>query len=80
MAHTIPILDWKTVGPNRLVAEMDGDEDYLVIDRDDDRPGDSKWYLIWYHSDEHPSGLVLQGDHDPEGLKAYAKTWVGDDE
>lgn len=72
-------LAWRTVTDDRLVARIDGDEDYLVIDRDDARPGDCKWYLTWYHAEEHPSGLVLQGDHDPEPLKAYAKTWIGDD-
>ena len=80
MARTIPILDWRTTAPDRLVAEIDGDDDYLVIDHDRTRIGDCKWYLIWYHSEEHPSGLVLQGDHDPGPLKVYARTWVGDDE
>lgn len=80
MTRTIPMLDWKTTDPDRLVAEIDGDDDYLVIDRDDNRPGDCKWYLTWYHSEEHPSGLVLQGDHDADSLKDYAKTWVGDGE
>jgi hypothetical protein len=77
---TIPILDWHAEGDDRLVAWIDGDDDYLVIDHDDERPGDCKWYLTWFHADEHPSGLVLQGDHDADGLKAYARTWVGDDE
>lgn len=79
MTNTIPILDWRTVTPDRLTAHIDGDEDYLVIDHDESRLGDCKWYLIWYHAEEHPSGLVLQGDHDPEPLKAYATTWIGDD-
>lgn len=76
-----PMLDWHPDGGlTRLVATMNDEDDYLVIDFDESRPGDCKWYLTWYHVEEHPSGLVLQGDHDAEGLKRYAKTWVGDDE
>lgn len=78
MTTFTPVLDWRQRAGG-LVAEIDGDDDYLVIDHDESRPGDCKWYLIWYHSEEHPSGLVLQGDHGPEPLKAYAATWIGDD-
>lgn len=78
---SIPMLTWRPdKGLDRFVAEIDGDDDYLVIDYDHDRLGDSKWYLTWYHSEEHPSGLTLQSDVDPEPLKDYARTWVGDDE
>lgn len=72
-------LDWRERPDGRIVAEIDGDDDYLVIDHDPARPGDCKWYLTWFHSEEHPSGLVLQGDHDAGALKAYATTWTGDD-
>ena len=77
---SIPMLSWRQEAPDRIVALIDDLDDYLVIDHDPSRTGDCKWYLTWYHSDEHPSGLVLQGDHDPDGLKDYAKTWVGDGE
>jgi hypothetical protein len=74
-----PLLDWRADGDlTRLVAEIDGDEDYLVIDYDPGRPGDAKWYLTWFTPD-NPSGLILQGDHDADGLKSYAQTWVGDE-
>jgi len=76
---TVPTLDWVTEGADRLVARIDGDDDYLVIDHDPSRTGDCKWYLTWYHAEEHPSGLVLQGDHGADELKSYARAWVGDE-
>lgn len=77
---TIPTLDWRADGDDRIVALIDDYDDYLVIDHDQSRTGDCKWYLTWYHAEEHPSGLVLQGDHGPDGLKGYARSWVGDGE
>lgn len=78
---TTPILDWRPDGGlTRLVAEIDGDDDYLVIDFDDDRRGECKWYLTWYTTDQYPDGLILQSHLDVAALKDYAKTWVGDDE
>lgn len=77
---TTPVLEWRPDGaPTRLVAEIDGDDDYLVIDHDESRRGGCKWFLTWYTTDNH-EGVVLQSDVDPDGLKSYAKTWVGDDE
>lgn len=77
----IPMLDWKAVGDlTRLVAEIDGDDDYLVIDYDQARLGECKWYLTWFDTERYPEGLTLQSDVDVEGLKDYARTWVGDDE
>lgn len=76
-----PMLDWRADGSlTRLVAEIDGDDNYLVIDFDDDRRGDCKWFLTWFDADQYPDGLILQSDVDADGLKTYARTWVGDDE
>lgn len=72
-------LDWRPAGDGRIIAEMDGDDDYLVIDHDHDRPGDAKWYLTWFHSEEHPSGLVLHAEHGADALKGYAESWVADE-
>ena len=78
MAQTIPMLEWVVKPNGDHVAEIDGDDDYLVIDHDESRRGDSKWFLTWYTADNH-EGLVLQSDVEPGPLKAYATTWVGDD-
>lgn len=76
-----PILDWKADGGlNRLIAILNHDgDDYLVIDHDEARTGDCKWFLTWFAPGAH-KGLVLQSDVDVQGLKAYARTWVGDDD
>lgn len=79
--RSIPILKWHADGElTRLVAKLNRDDDYLVIDYDETRPGDCKWYLTWFSAESYPDGLTLQGDHDAEALRAYARTWVGDDE
>lgn len=76
-----PILNWKADGGlNRLVAVLNRDgDDYLVIDHDESRTGDCKWFLTWF-APGSSKGVVLQSDVDPQGLKSYARTWVGDDD
>lgn len=81
MIKSTPMLSWRADGAlTRLVAEIDGDDSYLVIDNDDDRKGECKWFLTWFDADQYPQGLILQSDVDPGGLKAYARSWVGDDD
>jgi hypothetical protein len=77
----IPILNWKGDGGlDRLIAPLNHEgDDYLVIDHDKTRTGDCKWFLTWFAPGAH-KGLVLQSDVDVQGLKVYARTWVGDDD
>lgn len=84
MPTTMTRLHWKADGSlNRLVCDLDGEGELLVIDYDPDRPSDCKWYLTWI-APRVPSipeeGQVIQSHATAADLKDEAEHFIGDDE
>lgn len=84
MSTTTTALHWKADGSlNRLVCDLDGEGELLVIDYDPKRPDDSKWHLTWFapHIAAVPKdGQLLLTHATAADLKDEAEHFIGDDQ